>query len=155
WPRRGSRRPPPRAGRACGTGPPDRPGPPPRGWRRAPRRPAPRPARRRARPPDPRTGPDRPTRGRARGPCCPLRSGRPAWAGRLLPGPSALVEEALFDETSALFGRDLDVARGEQEHLVGDPLHPAVERVGEPAGEVDQALGEVGVRALEVEDDRH
>src|SRR3954449_13614220 len=40
-----------------------------------------------------------------------------------------LVEEALFDEPGALFSRDLDVARREQEHLVGYPLHAAVERV--------------------------
>ena len=57
-------------------------------------------------------------------------------------------------EPSALLGRDLDVARREQEHLVGDPLHPAVHRVGEAGGEVDQALGEVGVGALEVQDHR-
>ena len=68
--------------------------------------------------------------------------------------PLRLVEEALLDQPRALLGRDLDVARREQEHLVGDPLHAAVERVGEARGEVDQALGEVGVRALEVEDDR-
>src|SRR4051812_19233988 len=66
-----------------------------------------------------------------------------------------LVEEALLDQTGALFRRDLDVVRGQEERLVGDPLHAAVERVGEPAGEVDQALGQVGVRPLEVEDHRH
>src|SRR3954451_1552565 len=66
----------------------------------------------------------------------------------------ALVEEALLDQFGALLGRDLDVARREEEHLVGDPLHAAVERVGEAAGEVDQPLGEVGVRALEVQDHR-
>ena len=54
----------------------------------------------------------------------------------------------------ALLRRDLDVARREHEDLVGDPLHAAVERVGEAAGEVDQALGEVGVDALQVQDDR-
>ena len=68
--------------------------------------------------------------------------------------PSGLVEEALLDQPRALLGRDLDVARREHEDLVGDALHAAVERVGEAAGEVDQALGEVGVGALEVEDDR-
>ena len=54
----------------------------------------------------------------------------------------------------ALLRGDLDVARREQEHLVGDPLHAAVERVGEAGGEVDQALGEVGVGALQVDDHR-
>src|SRR5436190_15417156 len=76
----------------------------------------------------------------------------------MLPAPmrpsttgSALVEEALFDELRALLRRDLDVARREHEDLVGDPLHAAVEGVGEPAGEVDEALGEVGLDALEVQ----
>src|SRR5437667_236428 len=57
----------------------------------------------------------------------------------MLPAPmrpsttgSALVEEALFDELRALLRRDLDVARREHEDLVGDPLHAAVEGVGEP-----------------------
>src|SRR3954451_3242665 len=66
-----------------------------------------------------------------------------------------LVEEALFDQPRALLRGDLDVARREHEHLVGDPLHAAVEGVGEPAGEVDQALGQLGVDPLQVEDDRH
>src|SRR3954447_5562109 len=66
----------------------------------------------------------------------------------------ALVEEALLDELGALLGRHLHVARREEEHLVGDPLHAAVERVGEAAGEVDEPLGQVGVRALEVQDHR-
>src|SRR3954447_16786613 len=69
-------------------------------------------------------------------------------------GSLRLVEEALFDQPRALLRRDLDVARREHEHLVGDPLHAAVEGVGQPAGEVDEALGEVGVGALQVEDDR-
>src|SRR4051794_5582561 len=69
-------------------------------------------------------------------------------------GGLALVEEALLHELGSLLGRDLDVARREQEHLVGDPLHAAVERVREPAREVDEALGEVGIGALEVEDHR-
>ena len=56
---------------------------------------------------------------------------------------SGLVEEALLDELRALLRRDLDVARREHEDLVGDPLHAAVERVGQAAGEVDEALGEV------------
>ena len=53
---------------------------------------------------------------------------------------SGLVEEAFFDEPGPLFGGDLDVPGGEQEDLVGDPLHATVERVCEPRGEVDQAL---------------
>src|SRR3712207_1844464 len=66
----------------------------------------------------------------------------------------ALVEEPLLDQAGALLGRDLDVAWGEEEHLVGDPLHPAVERVGEPGGEVDQALRQVRVGPLQVQDHR-
>src|SRR5919202_2405481 len=66
----------------------------------------------------------------------------------------ALVEEALLDELRALLGGDLDVARREHEHLVGDALHAAVERVREPAREVDEALAEIGLDALQVEDDR-
>ena len=62
------------------------------------------------------------------------------------PRGSGLVEEALLDQPRALLGRDLDVARREQEDLVGDPLHAAVERVGQAGGEVDQALGEVACR---------
>ena len=50
--------------------------------------------------------------------------------------------------------RHLDVARREEEDLVGDPLHAAVERVGEAAREVDQPLRELLVGALEVEDHR-
>src|SRR4051794_21660724 len=65
---------------------------------------------------------------------------------------SGLVEEALFDQAGALLRGDLDVARREQEHLVGDPLHAAVERVGEARREVDQALGEVRVGPLEIDD---
>src|SRR6059036_2376818 len=67
----------------------------------------------------------------------------------------ALVEEALFDQPGALLRGDLDVARREHEHLVGDPLHAAVERVGQPAGEIDQALGQIGLDPLQVQDDRH
>src|SRR4051794_1831849 len=87
-----------------------------------------------------------------------------ASARAMLPAPispmvkaqaSGLVEEALFDQPRALLRGDLDVARREHEHLVGDPLHAAVERVGQPAGEIDQALGQVGLDALEVEDHRH
>src|SRR4051794_4726413 len=67
---------------------------------------------------------------------------------------SGLVEEALLDQPRALLRRDLDVARREQEDLLGDLLHAAVERVGKARGEVDEALGEVAVDALEVDDDR-
>src|SRR4051794_21115121 len=87
-----------------------------------------------------------------------------ASARAMLPAPispmvkaqaSGLVEEALFDQPRALLRGDLDVARREHEHLVGDPLHAAVERVGQPAREVDEALRQVRVDALEVEDHRH
>src|ERR1700728_400144 len=67
-------------------------------------------------------------------------------------GASGLVEEALLDQPRALLGGDLDVARSQHEDLVGDALHAAIERVCEAAGEVDQALGEIGLGALEVED---
>src|SRR5581483_3021940 len=66
-----------------------------------------------------------------------------------------LVEEALLDEARLLLGRDLDVARREQEGLVGDLLHAAVERVGEAGGEVDQPLRQLPLRRLEVQDHRH
>ena len=56
----------------------------------------------------------------------------------------SLVEEAAaLEQPGALLGGDLDVARGQQEDLVGDALHAAVQGVGQPAGEVDQALGEL------------
>src|SRR5689334_9951498 len=69
-------------------------------------------------------------------------------------GPSGLrlVEEALLDQARALLRGHLDVARREEENLVGDALHAAVERVREAGREVDQALREIGVRALQVED---
>src|SRR5690242_12810323 len=51
-------------------------------------------------------------------------SARRIWLGPAGPR-SGLVEEALLDQTGALFGGDLDVPRREQEHLVGDPLHAA------------------------------
>ena len=65
------------------------------------------------------------------------------WASADAPTPAQalrLIEEALLDQTCALVGGDFDVLRGQQEDLVGDPLHAAIERVGESAGEVDQAL---------------
>ena len=71
------------------------------------------------------------------------------------PTLSGLVEEAAAIEgAGALLGRHLDVARREQEDLVGDALHAPVERVGQPAREVDQALRQLRVGALEVEDHR-
>src|SRR5438105_14683414 len=76
-------------------------------------------------------------------------------SGRLNPRGSGLVEEAALDQPLAFLCRDLHVSRREQEDLVGDPLHPAVERVGEAAGEVDQALGELLVGPLQVQDHRH
>src|SRR5438309_1027829 len=63
-------------------------------------------------------------------------------AGRRL----ALVEEALLDQPGALFGRDLDVARSEQEDLVGDALHAAFELGKMPfLGRVVVLLGEAEV----------
>src|SRR3954452_2815382 len=66
----------------------------------------------------------------------------------------ALVEEALLDELRALLRRDLDVARREHEDLVGDPLHAAVQGVGQAAREVDEPLAQVVLDALEVEHHR-
>src|SRR5690242_1034302 len=68
------------------------------------------------------------------------------------PGGLRLVEEALLDQARPLLRGYLHVAGREEEHLVGDALHAAVERVGEAGREVDQPLGKVGVRALQVED---
>ena len=48
-----------------------------------------------------------------------------------------------IQRAGALLGRYLDVPRCEQEDLVGDALHSAVERVREAAREVDQALREL------------
>src|ERR671934_2602291 len=66
-----------------------------------------------------------------------------------------LVEEAALDQAGPLFRRDLDVTRREEEDLVGDALHATVEGVGEAAGEVDQALGKLGIGALEIQDHGH
>ena len=80
---------------------------------------------------------------------------RPTFTWPTVPSAgSGLVEEALLDQPRALLRRHLDVARGEEEDLVGDLLHAAVERVGEAGGEVDEALGEVAVDALQVHDHR-
>src|SRR5919201_4347366 len=66
-----------------------------------------------------------------------------------------LVEEAaVLEQAGPLLGRDFDVPRRQQEDLVGDALHAAVERIREPAREVDQTLRELLVGALEVEDHR-
>src|SRR6476619_8592295 len=75
-------------------------------------------------------------------------TGRSACIGVLL----CLVEEAPLEHPRPVLGRELDVGRRQEEDLVGDPLHPAVERVREPAGEVDQPLGELRVGGLEVQD---
>src|SRR5215472_3982823 len=78
--------------------------------------------------------------------------------GSATPAPpatvSGLVEKVLLEQPRALFGGDLDVVRRQHEHLVGYPLHATVKRVGEATGEIDQPLREVGVGALQVEDDR-
>src|SRR5580765_801880 len=67
-----------------------------------------------------------------------------------------LVEEApALEQLCSLFGGDFHVPGCQQEDLVGDALHAAVQGVGEPAGEVDQPLRELGVRALQIEDHRH
>src|SRR3954471_18375833 len=88
-------------------------------------------------------------------------SARPAWMTPIAPSSAStlaflrLVEEsAPLEHAGALLRGDLDVPRGEQEHLVRHALHAAVQRVGEAAREVDQPLRQLGVRALEVEDDR-
>src|SRR5437763_312916 len=66
-----------------------------------------------------------------------------------------LIEEAAaLQERRSLLRGDLDVARGEQEDLVGDSLHAAVQRIGEAAREVDQPLRQLVVGALQVEDHR-
>src|SRR6185437_16956527 len=43
------------------------------------------------------------------------------------PGLLRLVEEAALEHSRAILRRKLDVARREEEDLVGDSLHPAVE----------------------------
>ena len=62
---------------------------------------------------------------------------------------SRLVEEpALVQHARPFLGRDLDVARGEQEDLVGDALHAPVQRIRETACEIDQPLLESSLSAL-------
>src|SRR5439155_26087120 len=65
-----------------------------------------------------------------------------------------LVEEAALEQPRALLRGDFHVSGRQQEDLVRHPLHAAVERVGEPAREVDQPLRELLVGALEIEDHR-
>src|SRR4051812_24158927 len=60
-------------------------------------------------------------------------------------GRSGLVEEAALHQPCALFSRKVHVARSQQKGLVRNALHPAIERVREPAGKVDQTLCHVGV----------
>src|SRR3954452_20427041 len=79
---------------------------------------------------------------------------KPIFIGARVGMELALVEEALFDQAGAFLGRDLDVARREHEGLVGDLLHAALEGVGEARREVDQALGELGIGGLEIQDYR-
>src|ERR671936_562954 len=71
------------------------------------------------------------------------------------PAPLRLVEErAALEQPRTLFRRHLDVPRRQQEDLVRNALHAAVERVREAAREIDQALREFLVGALEVQDHR-
>src|SRR5262245_29322916 len=68
---------------------------------------------------------------------------------------SGLVEEAAaLEQARTLLRRHFDVTGRQQEDLVRDALHSAVERVREAAGEVDQPLREILVGALQVEDHR-
>src|SRR3954469_13427448 len=63
-----------------------------------------------------------------------------------------LVEEAALEHPRAILRRQLHVARREEEGLVGNPLHAAVERIRETARKVDQPLRELRVGRLEIED---
>src|SRR5215470_16052539 len=67
-----------------------------------------------------------------------------------------LVEEApALEQLCSLFGGDFDVPGCQEKNLVGDALHAAVERVRQPAGEVDETLRQLGVGALQIGDDGH
>src|SRR6185295_6339355 len=67
-----------------------------------------------------------------------------------------LVEEAAaLEQACAFLGGHFDISRRQQEHLVGDALHAPVEGVGEPAREIDEALREILIGALEIEDHRN
>src|SRR5215213_3319250 len=63
-----------------------------------------------------------------------------------------LVEERPFGEPLALFGRDLDVARGQKEDPVGDALYLAVQSVGQPGAEIHHPAPKLLVGLLEVQD---
>src|SRR5213596_3486827 len=76
-------------------------------------------------------------------------------AKAVLPRRSGLVEEAALQQARPLLGADLDIAGRQQEDLVGNALHAALERVGQAACEVDQPLRELGVSALQVQDHRN
>src|SRR5262245_50561301 len=81
----------------------------------------------------------------------------PTFIGRTLFGDRvtlALVEEAALEDAGLLLGGDLDVLGSEQEDSLRDPLHAPAERVGHAGREVDQALGELAVRRLKVDDHR-
>src|SRR5712692_7944333 len=62
-------------------------------------------------------------------------------------------EPSAFEPAGALLCAHFHVSRRQQEHLVGDALHAAVERVRETARKVDQPLRQIRVGALQVEDD--
>src|SRR5664279_5914127 len=67
-----------------------------------------------------------------------------------------LVEEAAaLQHPRPLLRGHLDVPRRQQEDLVSDALHAAVQRIREAASEIDQALRELLVGALQIEDHRH
>ena len=63
-------------------------------------------------------------------------------------------DEAVVGQALALLVGDLDVRRGEEEHLVGHPLHAAGEGVRGTGAEVDHAALQVAVGGLHVDDHR-
>src|SRR6266542_4159782 len=67
---------------------------------------------------------------------------------------SRLIEEAALLEPTSLLGRDFDVSRGQQEHLLCHWLDASVEAEREAGGEVDQALRRLWLHGLEVHDHR-
>src|SRR5471032_1487634 len=69
---------------------------------------------------------------------------------------SALVEEAARGRLWRLYfvRRHLDMSRGQQEDLAGDPLDGAVEAEHEACGEVHETLGVSVVQVGEVHDHR-
>src|SRR5215470_11857553 len=66
----------------------------------------------------------------------------------------ALVEKAPFHYPCLVFRGDLDVGRGQQEHLVGHALDAAVQPEDQACGEVDKALGVAVHHLREVHDHR-